>query len=79
MAEIVEEGKAQVTSNKVCRLAVVRSLHGLHCGLPQGNTVTRIARDGDPAVKITRKGVREAFSCQLYSEELIHTFTSRMT
>jgi len=37
VAEIVEEGKAQVTSNK-------------------GNTVTRNARDGDPAVKIARKG-----------------------
>ncbi|KAF8344009.1 uncharacterized protein EI90DRAFT_2902046 [Cantharellus anzutake] len=37
VAEIVEEGKAQVTSNK-------------------GNTVTRHAKDGDPAVKIERKG-----------------------
>ncbi|KAI0719923.1 hypothetical protein C8Q72DRAFT_788531 [Fomitopsis betulina] len=37
VAEIVEEGKAQVTSNK-------------------GNTITRNARDGDPAVKIARKG-----------------------
>ncbi|KAI0643422.1 hypothetical protein C8Q79DRAFT_978836 [Trametes meyenii] len=37
VAEIVEEGKAQVTSNK-------------------GNTVTRNAREGDPAVKISRKG-----------------------
>ncbi|TFK59929.1 hypothetical protein BDN72DRAFT_780068 [Pluteus cervinus] len=37
VAEIVEEGKAEVTSNK-------------------GNTVTRNAREGDPAVKITRKG-----------------------
>ncbi|EIW74206.1 hypothetical protein CONPUDRAFT_160253 [Coniophora puteana RWD-64-598 SS2] len=35
--EIVEEGKAQVTSNK-------------------GNTVSRNARDGDPAVKIKRDG-----------------------
>lgn len=35
--EIVEEGKAQVKSNK-------------------GNTITRTAREGDPAVKITRKG-----------------------
>jgi len=35
--KIVEEGKAEVTSNK-------------------GNTVTRIAREGDPAVKITRSG-----------------------
>ncbi|KAH9940029.1 uncharacterized protein BXZ73DRAFT_43024 [Epithele typhae] len=35
--EIVEEGKAQVTSNK-------------------GNTVTRNAKEGDPAVKIRRKG-----------------------
>ncbi|EIW52545.1 uncharacterized protein TRAVEDRAFT_40297 [Trametes versicolor FP-101664 SS1] len=37
IAEIVEEGKAQVTSNK-------------------RNTITRTAREGDPAVKITRKG-----------------------
>ncbi|KAI9060800.1 hypothetical protein FKP32DRAFT_1655611 [Trametes sanguinea] len=37
VAEIVEEGKAQVTSNG-------------------GNTVTRNAREGDPAVKITRDG-----------------------
>ncbi|KDQ49762.1 hypothetical protein JAAARDRAFT_200594 [Jaapia argillacea MUCL 33604] len=37
VAEIVEEGKAQVTSNK-------------------GNTVTRNAREGDPAVKISRNG-----------------------
>ncbi|KAI0773075.1 hypothetical protein BD413DRAFT_611990 [Trametes elegans] len=37
VAEIVEEGKAQVTSNK-------------------GNTVTRNARAGDPAVKIARDG-----------------------
>ncbi|KAI0668154.1 hypothetical protein C8Q78DRAFT_980455 [Trametes maxima] len=37
VSEIVEEGKAQVTSNK-------------------GNTVTRNAREGDPAVKISRKG-----------------------
>ncbi|KIK38405.1 hypothetical protein CY34DRAFT_809366 [Suillus luteus UH-Slu-Lm8-n1] len=35
--EVVEEGKAQVTSNK-------------------GNTVTRIAKEGDPAVKISRQG-----------------------
>ncbi|KAI0824384.1 hypothetical protein BC628DRAFT_433330 [Trametes gibbosa] len=37
VAEIVEEGKAEVTSDK-------------------GNTVTRNAREGDPAVKIARKG-----------------------
>ncbi|KAI0073993.1 hypothetical protein K474DRAFT_1665987 [Panus rudis PR-1116 ss-1] len=37
VSEIVEEGKAQVTSNK-------------------GHTVTRNAKDGDPAVKITRDG-----------------------
>jgi len=37
VADIVTEGKAEVTSNK-------------------GNTVTRNARDGDPAVKITRSG-----------------------
>ncbi|OCH90406.1 hypothetical protein OBBRIDRAFT_730924 [Obba rivulosa] len=37
VAEIVEEGLAEVTSNK-------------------GNTVTRKAREGDPAVKITREG-----------------------
>ncbi|TBU23336.1 hypothetical protein BD311DRAFT_768684 [Dichomitus squalens] len=35
--EIVEQGKAQVTSGK-------------------GNTVSRNARPGDPAVKITRDG-----------------------
>ncbi|KAH7925981.1 hypothetical protein BV22DRAFT_1194741 [Leucogyrophana mollusca] len=35
--EIVQEGKAEVTSNK-------------------GNTVTRNAKEGDPAVKISRKG-----------------------
>jgi len=37
VAEIVEDGTAEVTSNK-------------------GNTVTRNAREGDPAVKITRSG-----------------------
>ncbi|KAI0049126.1 hypothetical protein FA95DRAFT_1677788 [Auriscalpium vulgare] len=37
VAEIVKEGKAEVTSNK-------------------GNTVSRNAKEGDPAVKITRKG-----------------------
>ncbi|KAF7981001.1 hypothetical protein HWV62_5257 [Athelia sp. TMB] len=37
--EIVDDGKAQVTSNK-------------------GNTITRNAKEGDPAIKITRKGVR---------------------
>ncbi|KAH9920984.1 hypothetical protein B0H21DRAFT_781640 [Amylocystis lapponica] len=37
ISEIVEEGKAQVTSNK-------------------GNTVTRNAQEGDPAVKISRNG-----------------------
>ncbi|CCM06252.1 uncharacterized protein FIBRA_08501 [Fibroporia radiculosa] len=37
VAEIVEEGKAEVTSNK-------------------GNTVSRNAREGDPAVKISRDG-----------------------
>ena len=37
VAEIVEEGTAEVTSKK-------------------GNTVTRHAREGDPAVKISRSG-----------------------
>jgi len=37
VAEVVTEGKAEVTSNK-------------------GNTVTRNAREGDPAVVITRSG-----------------------
>ncbi|PCH34881.1 hypothetical protein WOLCODRAFT_50401, partial [Wolfiporia cocos MD-104 SS10] len=37
VAEIVEEGKAEVTSDK-------------------GNTVSRNAREGDPAVRITRNG-----------------------
>ncbi|KAJ3534155.1 hypothetical protein NM688_g7178 [Phlebia brevispora] len=37
VSEVVEEGTAEVTSNK-------------------GNTVTRKAREGDPAVKISRKG-----------------------
>ncbi|CDO72041.1 hypothetical protein BN946_scf184943.g76 [Trametes cinnabarina] len=37
VAEIVEEGKAEVTSNK-------------------GNTITRNAKPGDPAVKIARDG-----------------------
>ncbi|KAF8321792.1 hypothetical protein DL93DRAFT_2163377 [Clavulina sp. PMI_390] len=37
VAEIVEEGKATVTSNK-------------------GNTVSRNAREGDPAIKIERSG-----------------------
>lgn len=63
MSEIVKEGKAQVTSNKVCRPSMVELLRHLHYGFLQGNTVTRIARDGDPAVKITRKGVRERFNC----------------
>ncbi|KIM76279.1 hypothetical protein PILCRDRAFT_12882 [Piloderma croceum F 1598] len=35
--QIVEDGKAQVTSDK-------------------GNTITRIAREGDPAVRVSRKG-----------------------
>ncbi|KAI8977739.1 hypothetical protein BD414DRAFT_388219, partial [Trametes punicea] len=46
IAEIVEHGKAEVTSNK----AIFAIDH------TQGNTVTRNAREGDPAVKITRKG-----------------------
>ncbi|KAI0338784.1 hypothetical protein BDW22DRAFT_1337334 [Trametopsis cervina] len=37
--EIVEEGKAQVTSNK-------------------GNTITRIPKEGDPAVKIAGNKAR---------------------
>ncbi|KAG8843767.1 hypothetical protein FRB96_003729 [Tulasnella sp. 330] len=37
VAEVVKEGKAEVTSNK-------------------GNTITRNAREGDPAVIIARKG-----------------------
>lgn len=37
VADIIEDGKVSVTSDK-------------------GNTVTRNARDGDPAVKITRSG-----------------------
>jgi len=37
VAEVVTEGKAEVTSNK-------------------GNTVTRNAREGDPAIVITRPG-----------------------
>ncbi|CAL1702908.1 unnamed protein product [Somion occarium] len=37
VAEIIEEGKAEVKSNK-------------------GNTITRNAREGDPAVKISRSG-----------------------
>ncbi|KAF8129872.1 hypothetical protein EV363DRAFT_1336914 [Boletus edulis] len=43
IVNIVEEGTAKVTSKKV------------HTS---GNVVTRNAKDGDPAVEITRDGVR---------------------
>ena len=57
VAEIVEDGKAEVTSNKVCRTRVNRNVTSHTPCCAQGNTVTRNARDGDPAVKISRKGV----------------------
>jgi hypothetical protein len=34
-------------------------------GLSQGNTITRNARDGDPAVKIVRKGVSRCWNYHL--------------
>jgi len=59
--EIVEEGKAQVTSNKVrdSKLRLRRWVADVMRpdGRAQGNTVSRNARDGDPAVKIKRDGV----------------------
>ncbi|KAJ3486081.1 hypothetical protein NLI96_g4485 [Meripilus lineatus] len=51
--EIVEEGRAEVTSNKVGQDTPFLAF--IHIPL-QGNTVSRIAREGDPAVKISRKG-----------------------
>ncbi|EPQ52967.1 hypothetical protein GLOTRDRAFT_131251 [Gloeophyllum trabeum ATCC 11539] len=57
IAEIVTEGHAEVTSNKVHFLlfppvyAVLTSMKRY-----KGNTVKRNAKEGDPAVKITRKG-----------------------
>lgn len=50
VADIVEEGKAEVTSNKVGPLLV---LLGCIPNNIQGNTVSRNAKDGDPAVKIS--------------------------
>ena len=45
-----------MTSNKVrCLPMALRK--GTQMKSRQGNTVTRIARDGDPAVKISRSGV----------------------
>lgn len=59
--EIVEDGKAQVTSNKVNIKHASRVL-GRRCEYMltltlQGNTITRNAKEGDPAIKIARKGV----------------------
>ncbi|KAF7794145.1 hypothetical protein EIP86_005276 [Pleurotus ostreatoroseus] len=53
VAEVVSEGKAEVTSNKVGTVCCMASQ-----GSPrlQGHTVSRNAKEGDPAVKITRKG-----------------------
>lgn len=61
VADIVEEGKAQVTSNKVsfgtkCVLVNSWTLTSLTV-VSQGNTITRNAKEGDPAVKISRDGV----------------------
>lgn len=49
--EIVEEGKAEVTSTKVCLMFLIRAL--LVMANMQGNTVSRNAKEGDPAVKIS--------------------------
>ena len=59
MDEIVEEGKAEVTSNKVSFYAHYIGHSSFVLTSFKGNTITRNARDGDPAVKITRKGVSE--------------------
>ena len=67
MAEIVEEGKAEVTSNKVRFQSVpVPGVSKLKSHLRiKGNTVTRNARGkDDPAVKITRQGVRDLVPCR---------------
>ncbi|KAI0367087.1 hypothetical protein BV20DRAFT_950888 [Pilatotrama ljubarskyi] len=57
IAEIVEEGTAEVTSNKASYRNQIRCpSFALLTFKEQGHTVHRKARDGDPAVKITRKG-----------------------
>ena len=59
MDEIVEEGKAEVTSNKVSLYVHHPGHSSLVLTSFEGNTITRTARGGDPAVKITRKGVSQ--------------------
>lgn len=57
VAEIVEEGKAEVTSKKVCPWWMASLSFSIDT-IPKGNTVSRNARGADdPAVKITRDGV----------------------
>lgn len=52
--EIVEEGKAEVTSNKACiHESMCHTGNNVTPDTSQGNTVTRKAREGDPAVKIS--------------------------
>ena len=62
--EVVYDGQAQVQSNKVRTLFV--QLSGIMLIPPrrvyQGNTITRYAREGDPAVKIVRKGVSRCWN-----------------
>jgi hypothetical protein len=61
ISEIVEEGKVSVTSNKVRRPAG-RAARGRALSGAQGNTVSRNARgEDDPAIKISREGVRLPF------------------
>ena len=56
VAEIVTEGKAEVTSNKVRRRNFSHAM--LLLTAMQGNTVSRNAKgEDDPAVKISRDGV----------------------
>ncbi|THH31284.1 hypothetical protein EUX98_g2933 [Antrodiella citrinella] len=56
VAEIVADGKAEVTSQKVNIIVVISARRTLMMAY-QGNTVSRHGKgDDDPAVKITRSG-----------------------
>jgi hypothetical protein len=62
--EVVHDGQAQVQSNKVRTLvcAHIRDYANTAGRVYQGNTITRYAREGDPAVKIVRKGVSRCWN-----------------
>lgn len=73
VSEIVTEGKAEVTSNKVRRH---RFSHAMMLTLIQGNTVSRNAKgEDDPAVKISRDGVSTLASSSVDTSKQRHRMT----